>query len=387
MNETVINRKNSSTYWGKATGAGRKSLLARIVSSVVATIMAISMTAIPVSAQENCSADCENVCVADEIIAHPGELGLDQQNADAEQAKEVPLYFQTDYPNDRYGYGTVASSGCGITSLAMVATYMTGHPYMPDELAAYFGGHGENNIQRLEYASDMLQLPWKRAENVHEVFSALQEGNVAIVLMNAQSIFTSFQHFVVLTEYTEDGKIMVHDPYRPNYDYWLLKNGLMNGFEEGDIICGYDGGWVYDPKAMGEDPFVYAEEEIFVEPRYPQLELTWEEQQLMAKIVWAEARGECAEGQQAVAEVILNRMASAGFPSSLNSVIFAEGQFRSVDYLDEATPTQAQYEAVDRALKGPYVLPMDVVHFATYPVNASIWGKIGGHVFCYQYGS
>lgn len=46
----------------------------------------------------------------------------------------VPLYFQTDYPDTRYGHGTVATSGCGITSLAMVATYLTGHDYYPDEL-------------------------------------------------------------------------------------------------------------------------------------------------------------------------------------------------------------------------------------------------------------
>ena len=74
----------------------------------------------------------------------------------------IPLYFQTDYPNDMYGAGNIASSGCGITSLAMVATYLTGHEYLPDELADYFGGRAENNIERLEIAADMLQLPWKR---------------------------------------------------------------------------------------------------------------------------------------------------------------------------------------------------------------------------------
>lgn len=32
----------------------------------------------------------------------------------------VPLYFQGDYPDQAYGIGTVASTGCSITSLAMV---------------------------------------------------------------------------------------------------------------------------------------------------------------------------------------------------------------------------------------------------------------------------
>jgi len=300
----------------------------------------------------------------------------------AEGPAQLPLFFQTDYPNDRYGSGTVATSGCGITSLAMVASYMTGHTYYPDELADYFGGHGKNNIERLEYASDMLQLPWHRAENIHEVMGALQEGKLVILLMESSSIFTSSQHFIVLTGITEDGKIFVNDPYAPNYDYWLLKNGFANGFDEGDLLCGYSGGWIYDVSAMPEEPFIYTEEKPYVEPRYD-IELTWEEQQLLAKIIWIEARGESPEGQQAVAEVVFNRMASGKFGDTLHSIIFAEGQFRSVEFLEDADAWQAQYEAIENALEGPYVLPMDVVHFATYPVNDSVWGQIGGHIFCY----
>lgn len=310
-------------------------------------------------------------------------IETDSNTTAANRQSEIPQYFQTDYPNDRYGYGTVATSGCGITCVAMVATYLTGHDYLPDELADYFGGYGENNIQKLEYASDMLQLPWERAENFHAALQALREGKVVIALMNQNSIFTDSQHFIVLKGLTEDGKIIVNDPYKPNYDYWLLKNGLANGFEEGDILCGYSGAWIYDKNAMPEEPFVYIEEKPYVECRYPNLELTWEEQQLLAKVIWVEARGESAEGQQAIAEIVYNRMISLDFPNTLQSVIYAEGQFRSAQFLDEATPSQAQYEALENALSGPYVLPIDVVHFATYPVNDNVWGQIGGHIFCY----
>ena len=301
----------------------------------------------------------------------------------SEKPNSVPLYFQSDYPDVRYGSGTVATSGCGITSLAMVATHMTGHTYFPDELADYFGGCAENNIQRLEYASDMLQLPWRKAENIHEIMAALQEGNLAILLMESTSIFTDSQHFIVLTGMTEDGKIFVNDPYAPNYDYWLLKNGFENGFEEGDLLCGYSGGWIYEVNAMPENPFIYVEEKPEIEPRYPDIELSWEEQQLLAKVIWVEARGEPAEGQQAVAEVVLNRLSSGKFGNNLHQVIFAEDQFRSAAFLDEAEAWQAQYDAIERAQEGPYILPMNVVHFATYAVNDNIWGKIGGHIFCY----
>lgn len=297
----------------------------------------------------------------------------------------IPLYFQTDYPNDMYGAGNIASSGCGITSLAMVATYLTGHEYLPDELADYFGGRAENNIERLEIAADMLQLPWKRTENWHETLRELKSGKVAIVLMNGESIFTESQHFIVLTGITEDGKILVHDPYEPNYEFWQLKNAFANGFTEGDICCGYAGGWVFDKEAMPEEPFIYVEEKVYVEPRYPDIELTWEEKTLLARMVWVEAQGESADGQQAVAEVVLNRMKADNFPDSLKAVVYADGQFRSTPFLEDAEPTQSQYEAVERALEGPYVLDEDVVFFATYPVNGNVWGRIGGHIFCRQW--
>ena len=135
---------------------------------------------------------------------------------------------------------------------------------------------------------------------------------------------------------------------------------------------------------MPEEPFLYYEEDLSGDPRYPDITLTYEERQLLARLIWAEARGECEEGQQAVAEVVLNRMASENFGNTLKGVIYAEGQFRSVSCLEDAEPYQAQYEAIERAIYGPYVLPEDVVHFATFRTNNNVWGQIGGHIFCYE---
>ena len=294
-----------------------------------------------------------------------------------------PLYNQLDYPNKRFGSGTVATSGCGITSLAMVATYLTGHTYLPDELAGYFGGYGENNVQRLEYGAKQMQLPIRKADNIRQIFSAMKEGNIAILLMNHLSIFTESQHFIVLNGMTKDGKYLVADSYAPNYEKWDLKRGFEEGFEEKDLLLGYNGGWIFDVSAMPEEPFIYTEEKPDCEPRYPDVELTWDEQQLMAKIIWLEARGESKEGQQAIAEIILNRLVSGKFGDSIHDVIYGEGQFRTTPFLKDADAWQAQYDAIDDALTGPNILPMNVYYFATYPENGRIWGKIGGHIFCY----
>ena len=312
------------------------------------------------------------------------ETPEEPQSEEEKVISTVPLYFQNDYPYTMYGSGTVATSGCSIVSLAMVASYLTDHEYAPDELAHYFGGRAINNVARLEYGNKMLQLACKKAENWHVVYKALQEGQVAIVLMDHDSIFTNSQHFIVLTGINENGKIMVNDSNRDNYDFWQLKNGFEEGFDPEDILLGYNGAWIYDKSAMPEEPFIYYEETpVRGEPRYPDMELSQDDIKLLAKVVWVEAQGECAEGQQAVAEVALNRIASGSFPNNLHDVIYGEGQFRSVPRLDKAEPFQAQYEAIERAIYGPYILPEEVVYFATKPTNSNVWGQIGGHIFCY----
>ena len=304
---------------------------------------------------------------------------------DPDTYDKVPLYLQTDYPNRMYGSGTIANNGCSVTCLAMVATYLTDHEYLPDELARYFGGVAENNIARLEKGAEAMQLAWEKLENFHKALAALDEGKVVIALMEGDSLFTDGQHFIVLTGYNENGLIMVNDPMGTNYDKWDLKRAFREGFKEGDILCGFGGAWAFDKSAMPDEPFLYYEEDESGDPRYPDIQLTYEERQLLARVIWAEARGECEDGQQAVAEVVLNRMASPRFGDTLNNVIYAEGQFRSVPYLDEAEPYQAQYDAIERAIYGPYILPEDVVHFATFRTNNNVWGQIGGHIFCYEY--
>ena len=124
--------------------------------------------------------------------------------------------------------------------------------------------------------------------------------------------------------------------------------------------------------------------------RYAEVTMTERERYELAAIIYLEARGEPAEGQQAVAEVVLNRVISPDFPDTVNEVLHqGEGtavpQFSTIGILSAAEPGQEQYDAVDAALYGPSVLPDDVVFFSRSGENDRVWGRIGGHVFCYAY--
>ena len=136
---------------------------------------------------------------------------------------------------------------------------------------------------------------------------------------------------------------------------------------------------------MPEQPFIYEpmpNTDVF---RYGDLQLSQEDKDLIARLVCMEGESEPFEGQQGIAEVILNRMAAGNFPSTAKGVIFAEGQFLAAGQLHLAEPTHIQYEAVERALNGPYVLDGDVVFFSKFAVNDNVWGTIGSHIFCHQW--
>lgn len=125
-------------------------------------------------------------------------------------------------------------------------------------------------------------------------------------------------------------------------------------------------------------------------PRYSSVAMSEDERQELAGIVYLEAGNQCAEGQQAVAEVVLNRVISPEFPDTVHDVLHqGEGtkrpQFSTIDNLDSAEPVAAQYEAIDAALYGPSILPEDVVFFSRNGENDRVWGKIQDHVFCYKY--
>lgn len=297
----------------------------------------------------------------------------------------VPQYFQNDYPEDRYDKGTIADSGSGMTALAMVASYMTDHAYTPDVVADILADFCGNTFDRMDYGCDLLSLSWRRAENFHDAKAALEGGSVIVAVMNGKSLFDTGYHFIVWTGINDDGLVTVLDPERNNLEAWNLKEAFEKGFRDGQLIAGYVGGWIFDKDQMPEDPPIVEPKPYAQEPRYGDLTLSDEDMELIARLICAEGESESFEGQQAIAEVILNRLASEQFPGTVKNVIYAEGQFLGAQQMYNVEPTYTQYKAVERALYGPYLLPENVVFFATFAVNDRVWGKIGVHTFCYSY--
>jgi spore germination cell wall hydrolase CwlJ-like protein len=109
---------------------------------------------------------------------------------------------------------------------------------------------------------------------------------------------------------------------------------------------------------------------------------------LLARVIFAEARGESIEGQVAVGAVLLNRVKSPNFPNNLWSNIFRSGEFCTVrDGQIWLEPDAKAYRAAQLALDG-----WDPTYGALFFYNPArttsrwIWSRpvttrIGRHIF------
>ena len=114
--------------------------------------------------------------------------------------------------------------------------------------------------------------------------------------------------------------------------------------------------------------------------------------QCMTEALYHEARGEGVKGQQAVAEVILNRVDSPRFPSSVCGVVNQRGQFSykgrvSGRYAEQAAYHRARNIAASALAGAPRTLTGGATYFHTPAVRPS-WSRqftrttrIGSHIF------
>jgi N-acetylmuramoyl-L-alanine amidase len=113
-----------------------------------------------------------------------------------------------------------------------------------------------------------------------------------------------------------------------------------------------------------------------------------DDQELLARVISAEAKGEAYEGQVAVAAVILNRVRDSRFPNTLAGVVYQTHAFESVSNGQIYLPaTESTKRAARDALNG-WDPSGGAVFFwnPSKPVSKWIWSRpiikrIGNHVF------
>ncbi|MDR0818356.1 MAG: C39 family peptidase [Oscillospiraceae bacterium] len=137
-------------------------------------------------------------------------------------ATEVQYYSQLDarWADEPYGLqGTIGSSGCGPTSLAIAVSSLSGRAVDPLQMAtwAYQNGYkceGNGSYHALipDGAKHFgLTVDYATRSEAQKIVDALASGKLIVAIMQ-KGHFTKVGHFIVLRGVTSEGKILVADP-------------------------------------------------------------------------------------------------------------------------------------------------------------------------------
>ena len=116
-----------------------------------------------------------------------------------------------------------------------------------------------------------------------------------------------------------------------------------------------------------------------------EVSFTEDDRYLLANLIYCEAGGEPYDGQVAVGAVVINRVLSSVYPSTLSGVDYQNRQFEPVSTgrlalaLAENRATASCYRAADEAMRGMTNVG-NCVYFRT-PIPGLEGINIGGHVF------
>ena len=151
-----------------------------------------------------------------------------------ERFPEIPLYLQQDYPSTRYGYVMLATHGCGITTMAMLASYMADEEYTPPEMCALFGSyasdHGtDGNLFVFEPAGLGFYLRESTLDD-DTALAALEEGQIVISLQR-KGYWTRGGHFIALERLSDDGRVQVRDSNLYNYNTLRAHREDLHGWD------------------------------------------------------------------------------------------------------------------------------------------------------------
>lgn len=163
---------------------------------------------------------------------------------------QVQLYLQQDYPYTQYGNYKITTNGCGITSLAMAATYLTDQEYTPPEMCARYGAYSlqtgtagslfENAPPELGFYLIKKTYDWREAREY------MQEGHL-VVCCQHKGYWTRGGHYLVLEEMSEDGKVRVRDSNIFNYSK-LTPHFAEDLFDWSTLYAAASGFWIYEKK-------------------------------------------------------------------------------------------------------------------------------------------
>lgn len=165
-----------------------------------------------------------------------------------ERFPEVPLYLQQDYGRTKYGEFLLRTNGCGITTLAMIASYMMDDELTPPEMCRRFGQYslpGGTDVSLFLYEPANMGFYNRTVYKDEEAYQALVDG-YPVVSLHDVGHWTRAGHYLVLEKLNEDGTIQVRDSNL--FNYGRLEDHKKDAHEWETIPPSCKVYWVFDKK-------------------------------------------------------------------------------------------------------------------------------------------
>ena len=123
------------------------------------------------------------------------------------------------------------------------------------------------------------------------------------------------------------------------------------------------------------------------EEAHPAPPIDFNDVNLLARLIYAEAAANNILDKQYVGAVVMNRLRSGLWGNTLKSVIYAKGQYACTwqGKKFNSNPPEDCISIAQALLQGEtYGVPENVIFQAQFKQGSGVWKKVGSHYYCYK---
>lgn len=179
----------------------------------------------------------------------------------------VPMYFQQEFENVEFGRLNASENGNLITCLSMLDSFYASDYITPDEFVekykSYISEDGEYTPDEIinAVATGNNRVMTKVPLDVYTLKQYVKDYYLAVLVhINHASIYGEDSSYLIITDITDDGKLIVRDPNKSNIDkYATIRDGGETIYETFDFFLAAGrnatvyvlGGGVYEIEEKG----------------------------------------------------------------------------------------------------------------------------------------